>query len=50
MKIKNVKNDVKNLLINKHHLRDDDRKLIASVWYKEINTLDISAIDDSSFC
>tara|TARA_R110002020_G_C15683198_1_gene719105 strand:- start:63 stop:359 length:297 start_codon:yes stop_codon:yes gene_type:complete len=45
MKIKNVKNDVKNLLINKHHLRDDDRKLIASIWYKEINTLNISAID-----
>ena len=45
MKIKNVKKIIKTLLIEKPHLRDDDRKLIATVWYKEIDVHTMPVID-----
>jgi len=38
MKIKNIKEVVKNLLTNKPHLKEDDRKLIATIWYKELQS------------
>lgn len=37
MKISKTKSKVRNLLIKKPHLRDDDNKLIASIWYNEAN-------------
>ena len=36
MKILNAKNKIKRFLTNLPHLRDDDNKLIASVWYEEL--------------
>ncbi len=45
MKIKNNKALIKTMLIEKPHLREDDRKLIATVWYKEVKDLNTPVID-----
>lgn len=39
MKILNIKAEVERLLEIKPHLRDDDNKLIANVWFKEAKKL-----------
>ena len=38
-----IKPKVKHLLVNFPHLRDDDNKLIANIWYNEVDCTDISA-------
>lgn len=35
VKLKPVRERVKNLLEKKPHLRDDDQKLIANIWYQD---------------
>lgn len=41
MKIKNTKKLISKLLMDKQHLRDDDRRLIATIWYKELQGSDL---------
>ena len=37
IKIKKIKEKIKNLLENNPHLRDNDEKLIANIWKETIN-------------
>ncbi len=39
----NVKEKVQSLLTKHPHLRDDDNKLIANIWYGQLSDKDISA-------
>lgn len=43
LKIKNVKNRVRALLEAHPHLRDDDNKLIANIWYQQLTDKEITA-------
>ena len=46
--IKNIKAKVKQLLTDLPHLRDDDNKLIANIWHKQIGKekiKDLTAFD-----
>jgi hypothetical protein len=40
-----VREKVEELLRSRPHLRDDDNKLIANIWYNEVADIHISALD-----
>ena len=47
--LKTVKDKVKYFLETKPHLRDDDARLIASIWWQELRGRGINAHDISAF-
>ena len=38
-----TKDTIRKILLEKPHLRDNDNKLIASFWYRELNSKNIDA-------
>ena len=48
--IKDIKALITSLLTNYEHLRDNDSKLIANVYYKQLNDKSITAKDLSFSC
>jgi hypothetical protein len=45
MRIRKSKDIVEKLLTEQPHLRDDDNRLLASVWYIEIKQMDLNPIN-----
>ena len=41
----NTKDTIRKILLEKPHLRDNDNKLIASYWYRELSSKNIDAND-----
>ena len=45
MNILSKKDKVETLIRDNSHLRDDDNKLIANIWFSELGNVDISAFE-----
>tara|TARA_R110000823_G_scaffold315684_1_gene449682 strand:+ start:1558 stop:1863 length:306 start_codon:yes stop_codon:yes gene_type:complete len=47
MKIKSSKNRVQDALIRFPHLRDDDNKLLATIWYRELQQMKFNTLSNT---
>ena len=47
MKIKKSKDRVREALINHPHLRDDDNRLLANIWYSELKEMKFNVLKNT---